>query len=136
MILMNSSVHSWVTFIGVILLLLGIFGLTRTFINLLAFEKYPTAGVINISFIDGAPGYNVRESDCFFIPTPTYDPSGNPIFDSNDPQSQLQQENCLKGQEEDRKNAKANDFSKSVLFLFLGLGTLVTTKFLFKPVAQ
>lgn len=126
---MNLVVKSWVLFIGVVLLLLGAFGTLRTAANLILFQKYPTSGVLNFSFV---PTYSARESDCYYVPTPTYDPSGKPIPDSEDKTSKLQQENCLRGMAEERQNAKVNDISKSLLFLFLGLGILGSTKYLGK----
>lgn len=124
---MNQAVKSWILFIGLVLLLLGIFGSLQTTINLLFLEKYPTNGVLNIGF---TPSYYPRESDCFYPPAPTFDPSGNPVQTFDNPSSKLQQETCLAGIAEDRQNAKANDISKSFLFLILGLGILTSPKYL------
>lgn len=128
---MSATAKSWILFIGVVLLILGIFGTLRTAINISVLDKYPTAGVLNINPFVTVPTYMPRESDCYYLSAPIYDPSGNPI-PGQDAQSLTQQENCLKGIEEDRKNAKVNDISRSLLFLLLGIGILSCTKFLDK----
>ena len=129
---MHATVRSWIIFISVVLILLGTYGLLRTVINTLVFEKYPTSGVIHLEILSQAPTYNARESDCYYYPQaqpPSYDSNGNPIFPQEDPNTKLQQENCIKGQAEDRYFAKVNDISKSALFLFLGIGLLLSLKY-------
>lgn len=70
----------WLLFISVILLLFGIYGLARTCINLVAFEKYPQEGVYPpLPFLNNpgyAPYYN-REEDChanYVYTKPIYPP--------------------------------------------------------------
>ncbi|MEK7188403.1 MAG: hypothetical protein AAB685_00955 [Patescibacteria group bacterium] len=131
----NSKFPAWVTFVGLILLLFGVYGSLRTAINLTLFEKYPATGVYVLNFM-GMPYYQQREEDCENMPT-IY-----PLSDVSSPIEVLSKEESIKEQEkqklfclgtvrESRSQAKINDISQSILFLFLGTGVMVSRKYIF-----
>ncbi len=122
----------WITFIGLILVLVGLYASARTVINLVAFEKYPQGGVLAFNF-SGMTQYYQQERDCTY-PQTYYGDGGKPRAATEDEQrnEQKQKENCLDGVKDTRNQAKINDISQSLLFLFLGLGVLATRKIFFK----
>jgi hypothetical protein len=72
----DTRERPWINLIGMILLLLGVYGLVRTSINSTMFDKYPIAGMYpNIPIIislgnyaipsDGTP-YIGNERDCIY----------------------------------------------------------------------
>lgn len=129
----ESKMSSWVTFIGVVLLLLGIYGSVRTVINMYAFDKYPQGGVLALN-LSGQPPYYQKETDCSYPTSPVYDSVGKPIpitaeQEKMDAQNKI---NCLASVKDAREQAKVNDISQSLLFLFLGVGVLVSRRFFFK----
>jgi hypothetical protein len=126
----ESRVYPWITFIAIVLLLLGIFGTARTVINMVAFDKYPSTGVYAFSFM--MPGfYGQREQDCTY-PQTYFTPDGKPRTPSKEEKEQekIIKQNCLDGVREAREQAKVNDVSQSMLFLTLGIGLLVTRRFI------
>ncbi len=133
-------------FIGVVLLLIGIYGALRTVINMVAFEKYPQTGVIGAvpwSGIQPAPSYQ-REQDCetsyVYTPQLFYEKDGvtsrTPNADEKlqmEQQKQLndtQLKNCISGVKEARDVAKINDITQSLLLLFLGGSVLLYRRIL------
>lgn len=128
----QGKANTFITLVGVILLLLGIFGTVRTAVNLLAFSKYPTTGIFTIN-ITGIPPYYQREEDCMF-PQTYYTQDGKPRGSTTEEQAQSkeQQRICLTGIRDSREATKTNDISTSLLFLFLGVGILSTKRFFFK----
>lgn len=128
----TSRANTWVTFIGVILLLVGIYASARTVINLKAFSKYPQAGVLSFSFGGQAPYYQ-RESDCSY-PQSYYAPDGQvrPPTDAEKKQEQDTVKRCVDAVTDSREQAKVNDISQSLLFLFLGVGVLASRRIFFR----
>jgi hypothetical protein len=137
----NKKSTQWLTFIAVILLLAGIYGVARTSINLVAFEKYPQEGVYPpLPFFQGGmypTPYYGREGDCIAnnsIIYPVYDSMGKPVKQTEEEKAEarrimeIQKENCLAGVKESRDKAKINDISQSLLLLFLGSGVLAARK--------
>ncbi len=138
----NKKQNQWLTFIGVILLLTGIYGIARTSINLVAFEKYPQEGVYPALPFFQSTSYPVpmvygREGDCianYSIIYPTYDSTGKPVKQTEEEKAEaqknldIQKQNCLDGVREARDKAKINDISQSLLILFLGTGILVSRR--------
>lgn len=123
--------YTWVTFIGVILVLIGIYASARTIINFGIFDKYPTEGVLTFNFT-GTPPYFQREEDCLY-PTTYFTPDGKPRPATKEEKEseKVQQKNCVEGVKESRKKAKVNDVSQSLLFLLLGGGVLVSRRIFF-----
>ncbi len=120
--------YQWITFIGFILLLVGIYGSVRTAINLLAFDKYPQGGVIHFDVFNN-PYVTMpvqREQDCTY-PGLYYKEDGRttrPPTEEEKNQEKTNQQNCLDSVKESRNRAKIDDISQSLLFLFLGAGVL------------
>lgn len=131
----SPTAFAWITFIGLVFLLLGIYATIRTVVNIALFEKYPTTGVVTFN-LSGLPPYFPREQDCYypFTPQPVpVDPSLSESPSTGDAKSQQdqQQKICLEGVKEARDMVKVNDITQSALFLFLGVGILASRKKLF-----
>lgn len=130
----ESKTNTWITFIGVILVLIGIYGSVRTIVNLKAFERYPQEGVLNFTLGMMQTYYPQREEDCSY-PRTYYEANGQKTRSATDEekaQEKRDEKNCLTGVKEARERAKVNDISQSLLFLFLGVGVLVSRKIFFK----
>ena len=121
--------HVWITFIGTVLLLVGIYAGLKTTINLKVFDKYPLNGVLSFNFTGVQPS-TTQEKDCFY--TPLYYTADNKTTrlatKEEKDQEKNQQENCVAGVKDARENSKVNDISQSLLFLFLGTGLLISKK--------
>lgn len=155
----NSSAYSWLTFLGILLLLIGIFASVRTVFNLVAFDKYPQLGVVPSTIFPGDM-YYPRETDCNFpapypveplietqpitIESESVDLSGKVIKGEKivvtptpykekpkETYEEKQKKSCLANVEESRQATKMNDISKSLFFLFLGGGLLASRTKLF-----
>lgn len=152
----NSSAYSWLTFLGILFLLIGIFASFRTVFNMVAFDKYPQMGVLPVSIFPEDSFYP-READCNY-PAPYQALDTQPMTIESEPVSgsstttpddktvavssnevepqqktfeQKQMEACLANIEESRKTTKVNDISKSLFFLFVGAGLLISRRKLF-----
>lgn len=129
----ESRAPTWFTFIGLMLVLIGLYASARTGVNLFAFEKYPQGGVLSFSFGGMPAPYFQQEKDCGY-PMTYFDNAGKvrqgtPEEKSNE---KMQKQQCIDSVIEARNQAKINDISQSLLFLFLGVGVLVTRKIFFK----
>ncbi len=121
----------WITFIGLILLLLGIYSSARTAINLAFFEKYPTSGTLSIIPLGIPPFYGPREEDCMMMSSPPMPVEGDIKVMPYPYDADNQKNSCLESVRQSREQAKINDISQSLLFLFLGAGVLHARKKLF-----
>ncbi len=130
----HTAAYNWVTFLGIFMLLIGIFAAGRTVINMYLFPtQYPQSGVLAVN-IGGQQPYYQRESDCNYPPTPSYDSSGKMAPPSPE-QTKIDNQNksnCLAGVKDTREQTKINDIATSLLFLFVGFGLLVMRRFFFK----
>lgn len=123
----NTGAMAWITFIGLIMLLVGIYGSVRTVLNFTLFPKYPTSGAINLT---GTPFYfGPREEDCMYISSPP--PMMGTDAKAAATETEIQKKNCLAGVKSAQEQAKVNDIGQSALFLFLGVGILASRKYLF-----
>lgn len=128
----ESKLYTWLTLLAVVLLLTGIYASIRTAINFVAFDKYPSTGVLSFSF--WGPSYGMREQDCNY-PMMYWTSDGKttrPPTKEEKEQENKQKEICLDGVREARESAKVNDISASVLFLALGAGLLRTRRYFAK----
>lgn len=126
------KLYPLVNFIAVVLLLTGIYCFIRIGINMVMFPKYPTTGVLNISFT-GYPPYSQREEDCT-SPQIYYTQDGSKTRQPTDEEKSQEKDTlkrCVEGVIESREAAKVNDLSQAILFSFVGLGILITRKFIF-----
>lgn len=115
----SKKPNRWIDVLALLLLLLGIYMGIRTTINLVAFDKYPSTGILTFSF--SGPPYSPREQDCYY---PVYGPGeGNSKkLEELKKEEALNRKFCLEGVKEARESTKVNDISQSLLFLFLGIG--------------
>lgn len=131
----EHKANVWVTLIGLLLFLVGIFGSVRTVINLTVFDKYPTNGVISLTFFPSYPG--PREEDCLMMSNYPLYPSVDGVKLSESEKKEMkkqqndQQKSCLSGVIATREQTKVNDISASLLSLFLGGAILSLRKKLF-----
>ena len=127
----DKKPHVWITFIGFILFLIGIYGSVRTSVNFLAFSRYPSQGVFNMM---GVPMYGPSEQDCInTMYSPPYPLDSGKISEEDrqmmKEQEKKQMDSCLNSVMQAREQAKVNDVSQSLLLLLLGGGTLVVRKY-------
>ena len=129
----TSKDRPWLLFLGVVLLLIGVYGTLRTVVNFIAFEKYPIGGVFSFGLAESTGQYQ-READCvsgYYYPTALYykEDGMTPrqptieeerLMVEQKQQTAIQLENCIAGVGEARDAAKVNDLSQSILFLLLG----------------
>jgi len=131
----DKKPNVWITLIGFILLLVGIYGSVRTAVNIVALPKYPSISVFTLGFMGGF--YGPREEDCVSMPFYGIDTinSGKSLTDEEKKnmkeQEKKQQESCISAAVQTRYQTKVNDISQSVLFLFLGGGVLLVRRYLF-----
>ncbi len=125
-------------FIGVLLLLVGLYGTLKTVVNLVVFERYPLNGVYEIPFSAPDPyGTTQREQDCEFnysyIPVSYYDADGyirgaseteRAADETYKAQQEINKQTCIEGVKEARKESMVNDISQSLIFLLLAMGML------------
>lgn len=129
----KSKAPMWITFIGVMLVLVGLYATARTAVNLVAFDKYPQGGVLSFSFGAIPALYFQQERDCMY-PQTYVTPEGKSRLATEEEKinEKRQQQICLESVKDSRNQTKINDISQSLLFLFLGIGVLVTRKVFFK----
>lgn len=127
---LDSKVASWMTVIGMILLLVGIYASLRLGINLVAFDKYPQEGVISLNFA-GAP-YFQKEQDCSYPAVYFEDGTSaeRPATEGEMKRDAENQRTCLQSVADARETAKKNDISQALLFLFMGAGLLLSRRFI------
>ena len=126
----KSKVNSFISLIGLLLLLLGVYMSVRTATNFVFFKKYPTTGVMpTMTFMGGMP-YSQREEDCMY-PQTYFKPDGQSRSATSDEKKveEQQRKTCISGVEQGREAAKVNDISSSLLFIFLGVGVLVGKRY-------
>lgn len=130
----QSKTHPFISLLGLLLLLLGVYMTVRTCTNFIFFKKYPTTGVMPVMpFYGGGMPYSQREDDCYmYYPQTYFKPDGLPRTATIDEKKmeEQQKKSCLSGVEQARETAKVNDISSSLLFVFLGLGVLIGKRFL------
>jgi len=129
----QTKTNAFISLLGLLLLLLGIYMSVRTGINLAFFKKYPTTGVISIgsAFFGGMP-YSQREEDCMMSYPQTYfNDKGQPRPATGEDKKMEEQQKklCVSGVIEGREATKINDISSSFLFVFLGAGVLIGKRY-------
>lgn len=126
--LFSVNIGGLFVLIAAISLLVGIFASVKTVANVVMFKKYPTTGVLNMSFF-GQPPYSQREEDCYY--PQTYYSADNKIRPATKDELENEkktQEACLKNVVVARENTKNNDVSVSIFFIFLGAGLIIVKK--------
>lgn len=120
-------------FLGLVLLILGIYGSLKTTVNLVAFDAYPQEGVFPFSQAEYDP--MSREQDCvvnYSYTPPIYyeadgftmrqaEPAEQEYDETYRKQQELQAQNCVSGVQDARKAALVDDISKSAIFILLAV---------------
>lgn len=128
-----KKVSPWILFVGFILLIIGLYGAGRIAVNVTVLDKYPTTGIYKLWDsgypYDGKGMYTQREQDCLY-PMTYSNPDGTlrPGTKEEIERDTAQQKICVDGVTETRNNAKVNDISQALFYLFLGAGILVSRK--------
>lgn len=124
--LKENKLSYLVSVLALIFLLLGIYGSVRTALNFYLFEKYPSGGVFSFNNY-----YSEREEDCAY-PMTYYGMEGEPRPATSDEERMAaeQKELCLSRVAKSREQAKVNDVSVSLLYLFLGAGIFIGKRYL------
>ena len=128
----KSKTNSFISLVGLLLLLVGIYMGVRTGTNLVFFKKYPTSGVMpTLTLFGGGMPYSQREEDCAMYPQTYFKPDGQARTATTDEKlaEERSRKSCISGIEQNRETAKVNDISSSLLFVFLGVGVLVGKRF-------
>lgn len=119
--------------LGLLLFLMGLYGVLKIGFNILVLNRYPMDGAIpqNILISDSSALY-AREIDCISYPQSYYGIDGNSREPTKEEQliARQQEERCLKGLEEDKKRLMMADINKSAFLVFLGLGLVFSKKLL------
>jgi hypothetical protein len=129
----HTAAFNWVTFLGIFMLLIGLFATVRTVVNIYVLPQYPQSGVLAFS-LGGTQTYYQRESDCNYPPTLSYGPDGKPSAPSPE-QNKIDEQNkanCLAGVKDNREQTKVNDIATAAMFLFVGGGLLFIRRFFFQ----
>lgn len=128
----KSGASSWISLIGLLMLLFGIYSSARTIINLTFYDKYPTIGVGSMMSVFGMPSFGPREEDCNnSMSMPYYRSDGEPrkATEEEKKMEEQQKKMCVESVAYARKSAKVNDIGTSALFVFLGAGVLIGKKY-------
>ena len=125
---LENKVSYFVGVLALIFSLLGVFGSVRTLTNVYLFEKYPNGGVLSFN-----NNFMQREEDCqSYGPMAYFDDKGQtrPANEDEKKMADEQKQVCLSSVAKSRENAKINDISISLFYLFLGVGIFVGKKYL------
>jgi hypothetical protein len=126
---LENKVSYFVGVLALIFSLLGVFGSVRTLTNIYLFEKYPNGGVLSFN-----NNFMQREEDCqsYMGPMSYFDDKGQtrPATEDEKKLADEQKQICLSSVAKSRENAKINDISISLFYLFLGVGIFVGKKYL------
>lgn len=124
----HSTIAQIIYFVGFFLLLIGAYGMGRTVVNIVIFDKYPLEGAIpNNLLVSNNNYFSQREADC--APYQSYFDANNLPRVATAEEKVMEKDNeqrCLTGINEDRARTKRNDINTSLFFLFLGLGALAS----------
>lgn len=130
---MHTAARDWFFYIGILLFVIGIYGVLRIGFNSFVLAQYPTDGAIPSNILTPSSysyGFQ-RASDCLPYPQSYFDPMTNaarPATTEEKKNEEITTERCLQGIAEDRQRAKTTDMGTAAFFLATGLGLLVATK--------
>lgn len=134
----GSSVTSLIFFVGVLLILVGLYGFVRIVHITLRGVPYPMHGVIPATIL--TPGESIsywgRESECDSYPQVYYesDKDGNQIPRKATKEELAMQEQsskrCVVGFNEDRAKQNQYDKNQSAFLVFVGAGLVLARRFL------
>lgn len=129
-----SCVSRVMYFLGILLFLMGIYGLLR--IVHVSYRKvpYPSAGVMpaNLLFSGSSTLNYGRESDCDPYPMIYYEEDNKTPRDAMESETMLEQkmqERCVQGFNEDRAKTRQYDRNLSAFLVFVGAGLIFSRRF-------
>jgi hypothetical protein len=135
----RSSVPQWMFFIGVLMLLMGVYGLLRMIHISARSVPYPAQGVFpsNILFSNNQ-FFNTysRESECEPLPQLYYDYGLDGKTTPRTPteeekmNEERQMSRCINGFEEDRAKQRQRDKNQAIFLVFLGVGLVFSRRFI------
>lgn len=128
-------------FIGVLLLLAGVYGALRIIHVSVRKVPYPSSGVLpstvlfgsaNLSFFSANLSFFGRESECDPHPQTYYDKDSNsrPPTDEEKAVEERVSLRCRRGFDEDRAKTKQYDRNLSAFLVFVGGGLILSRRFL------
>lgn len=112
----HAQKNQLINFLGIILLLAGIYGLALSTVNTIAFSRYPTEGVYSLSLKGSS--YNKREEDCRIIKD-----LGKIDNLTEEKQAAIKSnlDICWGGIVQERKKIQIWDFTQSAILFVLGI---------------
>ena len=133
-----SKVSNWMFFLGLLLLLMGLYGFIRILHVQARSVPYPSAGVLPPTVLLPGLGANFysRESECEPYPQIyyDYDSTGKQTArEANQEEVKVAQQTtarCIAGFEEDRSKQRQRDRNQSAFLSFVGLGLIFGRRFL------
>lgn len=130
---MKSTVGHWMFFLGVLLLLAGLYGTLRIIHVSVRKVPYPSSGVLPSTILFGSANLTSfgRESECDQFPQTYYDKDGvpRPPTDEEKAIEELISLRCRRGFDEDRSKTKQYDRNLSAFLIFVGGGLVLATRF-------
>ena len=131
-----SGAYAWIHFLGVLFLLMGLYGAVRFIHIKMRSVPYPIRGVYPSVLMlsgTGGSGYS-RESECEQYPQVYYDYDTNgkqtprPPTPEESAVSEEQAKRCVRGFDEDRSKQEQYDKNQTAFLLFVGVGLLFSRK--------
>ncbi|OGY12033.1 MAG: hypothetical protein A3A58_01285 [Candidatus Blackburnbacteria bacterium RIFCSPLOWO2_01_FULL_41_27] len=129
-----SSVSRVMYFLGILLFLMGIYGLLRITHVTYRGVPYPSAGVMPSNLLFSGPLYTSygRESDCDPYPMTYYAEDNKTPRDATGEEKTLEQrmqERCVQGFNEERAKTRQYDKNLSAFLVFVGVGLIFSRRF-------
>lgn len=132
----NSS--SWMFFFGVLMLLIGFYGVIRMVHIETRHVPYPIKGVYptNVLLPGNGSYLSTRESECETYPQVYYDYGldGKQVAREQTPEESMVQDQllkrCISGFDEDRAKQRQYDRNQAGFLVFVGAGFLIARRFL------
>lgn len=130
-----SSVPRLMYFLGILLFLMGAYGLLRIAHVSYRSVPYPSAGVMpsNLLFSGSNSLFYGRESDCDPYPSLYYEEDNKTPRDATEDEKILEQkmrERCVQGFNEDRAKTRQYDRNLSAFLVFVGAGLIFSRRFI------
>lgn len=133
----TSRAFGWMSFVGVLLFLMGVYGALRIAHVELRKVPYPSAGVFPPTILTPNQNFSPfgRESECEIVPQVYYDYETNgkmTVRPSTEEEKLIAEKNmqrCIKGFDEDRAKQEQRDKTQAAFLVFVGSGLLFARRF-------
>lgn len=131
----TNRVSSWMFFIGILLFLMGLYGVIRIIHISVRGVPYPQQGVLPTTILTPAENtfFAGRESDCRQYPQLYFEADVKTPRDLTDAEKRLNEEimkRCIEGFDEERAKTKQYDRNQSAFLIFVGAGLIFFRRFL------